>query len=103
MGLLTAVLGLPLAPVRGLVAVAEVLRREADRELHDPAAIVRRLEDIAAARQAGVISESEAVRLEAATVRGLFSRPVPGGATTGCRTAGIPGRRAAGPAGMDHE
>jgi cytochrome c-type biogenesis protein CcmH/NrfG len=58
------IFGLPLAPVRGVVKLGEVLRDEVDRELHDPVLIRRRLEEIEQARADGLISaeqEAEAV------------------------------------------
>ncbi|MFG2312275.1 gas vesicle protein GvpG [Streptomyces sp. NPDC048566] len=39
MGLITGLLTLPIAPVRGVVWVAEKLNDAADRELHDPAVL----------------------------------------------------------------
>ncbi|MDI1454963.1 gas vesicle protein GvpG [Streptomyces sp. NPDC004009] len=39
MGLLTALLTAPLAPVRGVVWVADQLAEAADREVNDPAAV----------------------------------------------------------------
>ena len=38
MGLITGILGLPLAPLRGTVAVAEQMRKQAEEEFYDPAA-----------------------------------------------------------------
>jgi hypothetical protein len=43
MGLLTGLLTLPLAPVRGTIWIAERLLEEAERELNDPAAIEQQL------------------------------------------------------------
>ncbi|MEW2435892.1 gas vesicle protein GvpG [Streptomyces caniferus] len=43
MGLISGVLMLPLAPVRGVVWVADQLAQAADRELHDPSVIRARL------------------------------------------------------------
>ncbi|MET9344391.1 gas vesicle protein GvpG [Nonomuraea sp. NPDC003804] len=60
MGLLTMIVGLPLAPLKGLIKLAEVLRDEADRQLYDPAVAKRELEEIEKARDAGEISEEEA-------------------------------------------
>ena len=37
MGLITGLLGLPLAPLRGTIAVAEQVRRQAEEEFYDPA------------------------------------------------------------------
>ena len=39
MGLITGILTLPLAPVRGVIWVAEKLMDAAERELHDPAVV----------------------------------------------------------------
>ncbi|GAA3772095.1 gas vesicle protein GvpG [Streptomyces phyllanthi] len=43
MGLLSALLTAPLAPVRGVVWVADQLAEAADREVNDPAAVRARL------------------------------------------------------------
>lgn len=60
MGLLTGLLGLPLAPLRGTVAVAEQVRRVADEQLHDPARIRAELEQVDRMREAGEIDDDEA-------------------------------------------
>ncbi|HEX6076353.1 MAG TPA: gas vesicle protein GvpG, partial [Micromonosporaceae bacterium] len=57
--LFTLLLGLPLAPVRGLVGIAEVLRDQVERELYDPNVARRQLEDVAEQRAAGDISADE--------------------------------------------
>lgn len=72
MGLFTSLLGLPLAPVRGVVWIAERLEAEAARQLADPGAVRRQLEDIDEARQAGEISDEESARLQAELVRRLL-------------------------------
>jgi cytochrome c-type biogenesis protein CcmI len=60
MGLLTGVLGLPFAPLRATVWVAEQVAEEADRMLSDPAVIRRRLEELAEERAAGTIPPEQA-------------------------------------------
>ncbi|GIH27738.1 gas vesicle protein [Acrocarpospora phusangensis] len=60
MGLLTSILGAPLAPLKGVIRLGELLRDEAERRMHDPAVARRELEEIDAARAAGEISEEEA-------------------------------------------
>ena len=60
MGLLTAILGFPLAPLKGVIKLGEILRDEAERVLYDPAVARRELEEIERARDAGEISEEEA-------------------------------------------
>jgi Gas vesicle protein G len=59
MGLITGLLTLPLAPVRGVAWVAEVLAEEAEREMAAAASPERALADLEAARAAGEISEEE--------------------------------------------
>ncbi|MER5725573.1 gas vesicle protein GvpG [Streptomyces sp. NPDC001110] len=46
MGLLSGLLLLPLAPVRGVIWVAEKAEEVADRELHDPSVIRARLAEL---------------------------------------------------------
>ncbi|MFC8722820.1 gas vesicle protein GvpG [Kitasatospora sp. NPDC057198] len=72
MGLITGLFTLPLAPVRGVVWVAERLHEQAWHELNDPAAVRRQLMDVQAAREAGTIDEQEAERREAELVRRLL-------------------------------
>lgn len=64
MGLFTGLLGLPLAPVRGLVWLAEQLETEAAQRQADPGAVRRQLEDLDEARQSGEISAEECDRLQ---------------------------------------
>jgi hypothetical protein len=64
MGLITGLLTLPLAPVRGTVWIAERILEQAEAEMDDEGAIVTRLMEIDAAREAGEISEQEASEAE---------------------------------------
>ena len=64
MGLITGLLLLPLAPVRGTVWIAEQILEQAEAELNDEAAIREQLEAIQAAREAGEIGEEEAAAAE---------------------------------------
>ena len=64
MGLLTGLLTLPLAPVRGTIWIAERLLDEAERQLNDPAAIEQRLDEAEAAYDRGELSEQEFEQLE---------------------------------------
>jgi len=76
MGLLTGLLGLPLAPLRATVWVAEQVAEEAERRLSDPGVIRRELEQVAEARRAGRISAEDAERTERELVARL-TRPRP--------------------------
>ncbi|GGO77610.1 gas vesicle protein GvpG [Nonomuraea cavernae] len=62
MGLGTLLFGWPLAPVYGVIKLGELLRDQVERELHDPAVVRRRLEEVEEARAAGRISEEEESR-----------------------------------------
>jgi Gas vesicle protein G len=64
MGLLTGLLTLPLAPVRGTIWVAERVQEQAEREYYDPNKIRRQLEDVDRMRQDGELSEDEAAAME---------------------------------------
>lgn len=59
MGLFKALVLLPLAPVQGVVWVAEQLQEQADRILLDPDAILAELDDWQRAVDAGQITEEE--------------------------------------------
>ena len=83
MNLTSLLLGLPFLPVRGVIAVADVIRQEADRQMYDPASIQRELEDLADARAAGEITEEE----EAERQQELLDRMI-GPATAGNVDAG---------------
>lgn len=72
MGLLTAILGLPLAPLRGTVAVAEQIRRQAEQELYDPARIREALEQVARMRAEGELTDDEADRWEDVLIERLI-------------------------------
>jgi|1185.fasta_scaffold381673_1 hypothetical protein len=64
MGLLKAVLTLPLAPVTGVAALAEQIKRQAEDQLYDPRQITSELDAIATQRREHTISDEEADELE---------------------------------------
>jgi hypothetical protein len=64
MGLLTEVLLLPLAPVRGVTWVADRLVEAAEREMNDPAALRARLTALNEALEIGYIDLEEFEREE---------------------------------------
>ena len=72
MGLLSSLIGLPLAPVRGTIWIAERVLEEAERQYYNPGVIRRQLEEISDAREAGVISEEDARALEKELVARLI-------------------------------
>ena len=72
MGLLTGLLTLPLAPVRGVVAVADQVRQRAEEEFYDPVRIRRELEHVEQLRADGTLSEEEATAWEDELVERLL-------------------------------
>ncbi|GAB3981087.1 gas vesicle protein GvpG [Actinoallomurus acanthiterrae] len=78
MGLFTGLVLLPLAPVRGVVWLAEQVQETAESRLYDPQRIVRLLEEVAEARDAGEITEEEAARQEDELVSLLARGPAGG-------------------------
>ena len=64
MGLITGLLTLPLAPVRGTIWVAERIYEQAEAELNDERTIRAQLMEIQAARDAGEIDEVTAAEAE---------------------------------------
>ena len=56
MGLLTGILTLPLAPVRGVAWIGERVLEQAEAELYDENRIMRELAELEVARDAGDIS-----------------------------------------------
>jgi len=57
MGLISGILTLPLAPVRGVAWVAEKVAEQAELELYDENRILRELIELEAARDRGEIDE----------------------------------------------
>jgi hypothetical protein len=63
-GLITGLLTLPLAPVRGTVWIAEQIQQQAEAEFYDERVIYAQLTEIQAAREAGEIDEAAAAEAE---------------------------------------
>jgi hypothetical protein len=74
MGLLTGLLTLPLAPVRGTIWIAERLLEEAERELNHPAAIEQQLLEAEDRFERGEISADDFERIEDELLRRLTAR-----------------------------
>ncbi|ONM47080.1 gas vesicle protein GvpG [Nocardia donostiensis] len=79
MGLVSALLTLPLAPIRGVIWLGELIQDQVEQQLHDPATIRRELEDIDRAAAAGQLSEEERARAQQAVLDRMIRPP---GATT---------------------
>lgn len=72
MGLITGLLTLPLAPVRGTVWLAERIQEQAEAELYDEAAIRTGLLELEQARESGEMDETEIAQAEDALIERLM-------------------------------
>ncbi|MEU0517932.1 gas vesicle protein GvpG [Streptosporangium sp. NPDC006007] len=69
--------GWPLAPVKGLIRLAEIIQEQVDLETRSPMAVRRRLEEVEEARLTGEISEEDAA-LEVERILGqVIAQPGP--------------------------
>ena len=59
MGIFSTIVGLPFAPIRGVISLGEVIARQAEQTLNDPATTRRQLEELELARERGEISAEE--------------------------------------------
>ncbi|GAA4615878.1 gas vesicle protein GvpG [Saccharopolyspora hordei] len=59
MGLITGLLTLPLAPVRGAAWVVEQVKQHAEKQYYDPAIIQSQMADVDDAYEAGELTEQE--------------------------------------------
>jgi hypothetical protein len=73
-GLVTGLLTLPLAPVRGTVWIAERLLEEAERQLNDPQVVEQQLLEAEEKFERGEISEDELELIEDELLRRLTAR-----------------------------
>lgn len=74
MGLVTGLLGLPLAPVRGVIWLAEQVLEQAEEQFYDPVRIRAQLEQVDEARRSGELSEEECVEIENELLQRLMYR-----------------------------
>jgi hypothetical protein len=70
-GLIIGLVTVPLAPLRGVVRLAELIQHEAERQLFDPARIQQELTEIDLLKETGAIEEAEADALEEALLQRL--------------------------------
>lgn len=92
MDLFSALATLPLAPLRGLLALARAIQAEADRQLYDPGVARRQLEELQAAEAAGAMSPQERQEAEQQVVQRLVAQsasdPTAGDPPAGVREEG---------------
>jgi hypothetical protein len=72
-GLITGLLTLPLAPVRGTAWLAERIQEAAEEELHDDSSIRAELLELEALRESGEFDEQEVSDAEDALIERLVA------------------------------
>jgi chorismate mutase len=73
-GLVTGLLGLPLAPVRGVVWLAGQVLEQAEDQFYDPGRIRAQLDRVEQARRSGELSEEECAGIEDELLQRLMHR-----------------------------
>jgi len=73
-GLVTGLLLLPLAPVRGVVWLAEQVLEQAEDQFYDPARIRAQLDRVEEARRSGELAEEECTEIENELLARLMDR-----------------------------
>jgi Gas vesicle protein G len=72
-GIVTGLLTLPLAPVRGTMWIAEQLAAEAERQLNDPESLRSQLETVQVSYELGEMDVDEYERVEEAILARLVA------------------------------
>ncbi|MFI7440516.1 gas vesicle protein GvpG [Nonomuraea indica] len=80
MGLFGLLFGWPLAPVRGVIRLGELIQEQVEREMSDPAAVRRELEELDRVLAAGLISEEEHAERMQEVLQRMIGAPVQAGA-----------------------
>ena len=75
-GLFTAIVTWPLAPVRGVISLAEVIQQRVDQEMNNPAATRRQLEELEEARERGEVSAEEEKQAQDAIIEAAIAPDV---------------------------
>ncbi|HEY7593356.1 MAG TPA: gas vesicle protein GvpG [Actinophytocola sp.] len=63
------------APVRGVMRLGELIQRQAEQDMHDPAAIRRELEEIDDRRASGELSAREEAEAQQQVLDRMAARP----------------------------
>ncbi|GAC01522.1 hypothetical protein GONAM_28_00240 [Gordonia namibiensis NBRC 108229] len=77
MGLLSFIVTLPVAPVRGIISLGELIQRQVEEELNDPANARRALEELEEAQELGELDEEEVEEAEEAILDQLTAPHAP--------------------------
>lgn len=64
MGLVTLIFKAPFLPIRGVVAIGELIRDQAEREISSPSSIRAEMEELDRERETGLMSDAEVAEAE---------------------------------------
>ncbi|MBF6469639.1 gas vesicle protein GvpG [Nocardia beijingensis] len=73
-GLVSSILSLPVAPVRGVIWLGELIQDQVDQKMHDPVLMRRQLEQIEQAAAAGQLTEEERKQAQQAVLDRMTGR-----------------------------
>jgi hypothetical protein len=73
MGLITGLLTLPLAPVRGVVWVAEAIQQQAEKEMDEPSRLRAELHELQVRREFGLDDDAESDAREDELIRRILA------------------------------
>ncbi|MGW4091829.1 gas vesicle protein GvpG [Nocardia sp. NPDC004750] len=73
-GVITSILTLPVAPVRGVIWLGELIQDQVEQKMRDPTVMRRELEEIDAAAAAGQLSEEERRQAQQAVLDRMTGR-----------------------------
>jgi hypothetical protein len=76
-GLIGLILGLPLAPVRGVIALGRLIQEQVETELRDRSSIRRELEAAEQAKAAGKISPEDEEEVQREAVERVTEQSLP--------------------------
>lgn len=76
MGLFSAILLAPIAPIRVVVGLAEVIQRQVDQELNNPANTRKQLEALQDQRERGDISAADEKAAQEEIMKGQVSQAI---------------------------
>jgi len=71
-GLISSVLTLPIAPIRAVLWLGELIQVQVEQQLHDPATIRRELEEIDEAAAAGRLTDDEKAAAQQAVLNRMI-------------------------------
>jgi hypothetical protein len=74
-GLFSGIAKLPFAPVLGVISLAELIQRQVEQELNNPANTRRQLEALEEARERGEISAEEERKAQAEILETRIAAP----------------------------